>query len=933
MNLRKALTAILPAERVLTRDIDRIAYASDASFYRLVPRAVVQPTTIEEVQHLFALSRSLLVPLVFRAAGTSLSGQSVTDGILVHIGKHWKRAEVLDSGKRMRVEPGVVGAYANRLLRPYGAKLGPDPASINSCMMGGILANNSSGMCCGVAQNSYHTVESLVFVLPDGTVVDTSKPDADSEFVRSAPAIAQGLVALREKILSNAELQQKIRAKYRTKNTTGYSLNAFLDFERPVDIMRHALIGSEGTLGFIAEAVLYTVPELPLRYTGLLFFATIADACAAIEPLRASGAAALELFDGASLRAVQYQPGAPAEIAGLPLSAAAILVEYQAASEAERDACCRAAQQVCTSLALLHAPAFTANEREQAALWTIRKGLLPSVGAVRASGSTVIIEDVAFPVESLANAVTDLQTLFAVHGYNNAIVFGHAKDGNIHFVMTQSFGDANAVERYERFTDDLVSLVVQRYGGALKAEHGTGRNMAPFVETEWGADAYAVMQELKSLVDPLNLLNPGVIINGDPRAHLADLKTFPPVEHEVDMCTECGYCEQICPSRNLTTTPRQRIVVRREIARLDADGLSARQLRREYEYDGLDTCATDGLCSVACPVGINTGDLVKRLRAASQSPFAQQCADGVARNFAAVELGAKAVLHMGHAAAFVGASPVVNAAVQAVERLAGVPLPKWSDAMPKVRREGVPTRRDSRAEFVYFPSCVSRVMGGEPHSAAQPLIETLMLLCHRAGVHLALFEEPRGLCCGMPFFSKGFPHTGAQMQQKTVEALLQHTDNGRLPVVVDSSSCTLELLSKMPEASPLSFVDVSDFVLDVLLQRLPVVQRLGSVAVHPVCSLRRMHKEHKLVAIARACAEHVVVPASVECCAMAGDRGLLFPELTHSAVQPEVAELASSQCDMYVSSNIPCEIAMSSASGQRYMSVLYLVEQATRPVL
>ncbi len=931
MNLREALLAVLPADRVLTRDIDRIAYASDASFYRLVPGAVVQPTTIVEIQRLFEFSRSYGIPLTFRAAGTSLSGQAITDGVLVHIGRDWKRADVLDNGRRVRVGPGVVGAHVNRMLRPYGAKLGPDPASINSCMIGGILANNSSGMCCGVEQNSYHTIESLVFVLPDGTVVDTSLPDADRNFLSQAPALAKGLLRLREKILSNDGLREKIRAKYRTKNTMGYSLNAFVDFDKPVNIMRHLLIGSEGTLGFIAEAIFRSVPDLPLKYTGLLFFTTLADACEAIAPLKESGAAALELFDYASLRAVQNQPSAPSHIAVLPATAAALLVEYQAADEDERSRYCQIADSLCLAMPLLYPPNFTTDERGQAALWSIRKGLLPSVGAVRASGSTVIIEDITFPVEHLAEAVAGLQHVFAVHGYDNAIVFGHAKDGNIHFVITQSFGDTKAIGRYERFMNDLVELVVHRYGGALKAEHGTGRNMAPFVETEWGADAYAVMKELKELVDHRNLLNPGVIINSNPRAHLADLKTFPSVESEVDMCTECGYCEQICPSRTLTTTPRQRIVVRREIARLAAAGQVNSTLSEEYSYAGLDTCAADGLCSMACPVGINTGDLVKRLRSEQYSKRGQQLAHFVAQQFGLVEQCAKAGLHIGHAAAFAFGTPVVNGVLRTVETITGTTLPKWNNAMPKARREGVPTRRDSRAEYVYFPSCTCRVMGSAPDDTSQPLIETMMLLCHRAGVHLALYEEPRGLCCGMPFLSKGFRNAGEDIRARTLDVLLQQTDNGRLPVVTDSSSCALEFKTAKSDSSmPLTFLDSVEFLHDILLPRLAITQRVGSAALHPVCSLRRMYGEPKLMAIAHACAERVVLPVQAECCGMAGDRGLLFPELTQAATQPEAAELAGVRCDMYVSSNIPCEMAMTAATGQRYSSVLYLLEQATR---
>lgn len=937
MTIHNALLADFPAERVLTRALDLAAYASDASFYHLLPRAVVFPVDIGEVQQLFRISQEHRVPLVFRAAGTSLSGQSITDGILVHIGKHWKVLEVLDGGKSVRVGPGVIGAQVNTALRQYSAKIGPDPASIGACMVGGIIANNSSGMCCGVQHNSYHTIESLVFVLPNGTCINTADADADEQFHRVAPSIAQGLLYLKGRIEQQPVLRDRIRAKYHTKNTTGYSLNAFLDYTRAVDIMAHLLVGSEGTLGFIAEAVFRTVPDKPWKYTGLLFFPTVAAACAGIEPLQESGAAALELLDRASLRAVQGRSGVPALLATLPDTAAALLVEYHASTESERHTHAAVAEQVCQLLPLLHSPEWTTDVGKQAQLWSIRKGLLPSVGAVRQSGTTVVIEDVAFPVKHLANAVVELQVLFAKHGYNNAIIFGHAKDGNLHFVITQSFNNAETVTRYEQFVADLVELVVHRYDGALKAEHGTGRNMAPFVETEWGAEAYVIMKELKQCIDPKNLLNPDVIINNNPRAHLANLKTLPPVEREVDMCIECGYCETVCPSRNLTTTPRQRIALRREMARRTARGDTALP-ERDIAYSMLDTCAADGLCGTACPVGINTGELVQRLRAERHATHSKKIAEWIARNSAIAEFAAKMALHSGRALTAVLGVEQLNAGIRFMERRMGIHLPKWSTALPKPRREGVPTYRYAQAEYVYFSSCINRIMGSTPAGEEQPLIETLLTLSARAGVSLAIVEEPRGLCCGMPWFSKGFQDTGRVVLAAAVQALWQHSKHGRLPIVVDMSSCAYEFISCSPlldgvakeQWQALTFLDAVEFGRDVLLPRLPIRRRVPSVALHPVCSLRKRGLTDAIVDIARACADTVVVPQHVECCGMAGDRGLLFPELTASATRAEANDIAEHPCDMYLSSNTPCETAMTAATGRQYVSWMYVVERATK---
>jgi D-lactate dehydrogenase len=503
--LQDRLEQILGKESVLTGAAERIAHAHDGSFYRLVPQAVALARTEDEVAQLFRLSHEISLPLTFRAAGTSLSGQALSDGILVDITRGFSRVSVEDRGGRVRVEPGLIGAQVNRFLAPYRTKMGPDPASIATCRVGGILANNSSGMCCGVEQNAYHTLESLTFLLPSGTRIDTARPDADMELRAREPDLHAGLLDLKRRIEHDAPLAARIRAKYRMKNTTGYGLNAFLDFERAVDIFAHLLIGSEGTLAFISQAVLRTVPDLPHKLTGLLLFPDMHAACAAISPLRGAGARALELMDRASLRSVQGQPGMPAAFAGLGPDAAALLAELQCETAPEADERLSAALAACERLSLLEKASFTGDAVDQARLWRVRSGLFPSVGAVRKSGTTVIIEDVAFPLERLADASLDLTALFAKHGYREAIVFGHAKDGNLHFVITQAFGTQAEIDRYARFIDDLVQLVVGRHGGALKAEHGTGRNMAPFVEAEWGPEAVAIMRRLKQLADPRGL--------------------------------------------------------------------------------------------------------------------------------------------------------------------------------------------------------------------------------------------------------------------------------------------------------------------------------------------------------------------------------------------------------------------------------------------
>ena len=597
---------------------------------------------------------------------------------------------------------------------------------------------------------------------------------------------------MRDRVRSDAALAARIRAKYRIKNTTGYGLNAFLDHELPADILQHLLIGSEGTLGFIAEAVLHTVPDLPVKYTGMLYFADVFAASAAVPALAVADAKAVELMDRASLASIAQAPGAPPVIAGLPAGAAALLVEFQAADASSRGDLEARAAETCAGLRLLMPARFTHDAHEQLGLWKLRKGLFTSVGAIRASGTTVIIEDVAFPAGHLAEATSDLHALFPKHGYDRSIIFGHAKDGNLHFVITQSFNDQAAIDRYARFIDDVVEMVVGRYDGSLKAEHGTGRNMAPFVETEWGPEAVAIMRELKALVDPDHLLNPGVILNDDPRAHLTHLKALPSIPTHADACIECGFCEGVCPSRHHTLTPRQRIVVERELERLavagDREALAA--LAHDAGHDVIDTCAGDSLCSTQCPVLIDTGALVKHLRHARHGRTASTLAAWTATHFDLAEAAVGVALRAGHLAARV----IGDAGVRAISRLVGEGGAQWIAPMPRAARR-TPTGGDAgHADVVFVTSCITRNMGeaalaGEVRREGEvSTAELFMTLCARAHVEVFV-PDATGTCCGVPFSSKGFTEAHEIARTRLRRQLDTWSRGGAVPVVLDTSPC------------------------------------------------------------------------------------------------------------------------------------------------
>ena len=944
MSIAGDLARIIPLQRRKTRLIDRHRYARDASFYRLIPQAVVQVENELEVIKLLEYARTQGIPLVFRAAGTSLSGQAITDGILVEAVQHWRHHHISVNADVISLQPGIIGARANQLLAPWGRKIGPDPASINAAMIGGMVANNASGMCCGVKDNSYHTLASIRAVLPNGYILDTGLPGADTRLAREFPELHAGLLELRDRIRADEKLSARIRDKYSRKNTLGYSLNALLDFEEPAEIMAHLLVGSEGTLGFISEVRFRTLPDEPCKSTALLFFEDIRAATETVIPLRDLGAQALELMDRAALRSVQDEPGMPPELLKLPEDAAALLCEFQAGENDELATIVERASHALQDARILFPPRFTVEQQSRDLYWKIRKGLLPSVGAVRQSGTTVIIEDICFRLEHLADATLDLQELFRRHHYDDAIIFGHAKDGNLHFVISQAFSDAEGGEQYSRFMDDVVRMTVGKYDGALKAEHGTGRNMAPFLETEWGPAAVQIMKELKDLLDPHHILNPGVIINPDPGIHLQNIKPTPSIEAVADRCIECGFCETWCPSNELSMSPRRRIATWREIQMLEAGDFSeretARSLIRDYAFESVDTCAVDGLCALGCPVKIDTGDLTRHFRKERHGLLGLKIAAWTVRHFATVVTLVRAGLNLATPLVRLLGSRWITRMSRGIYRMSGRRIPAWHPYMPRGGRKRPVTKPGANAErrVVYFVACLNRGMDDIPGENWElSTVDALVAVLHAAGIEALFPAQLNDLCCGTPYSSKGYDEAFVQMAVKTVQVLWEASEEGTIPILVDTSPCTYrmkhydeqlegELLEKWQE---LEILDIIEYLHDRVIPELDLQPVPGTAVLHPTCSSIKMGLEDKMLSIARQCAESAEYPDETGCCGFAGDRGFLVPELTSSATMVEAQAVSALHAKAgHFSTSRTCEMGMSEATAQSYSTLIQLVYAA-----
>ena len=922
-----AVERLIPAERRFDDPLSTLAFGTDASFYRLIPKLVVRVEAELEVVDLLKLAGVHQVPVTFRAAGTSLSGQALSDSLLIVLGDNWNGREIRGQGNQIRLQPGVIGAQANAVLAPFQRKIGPDPASINACKIGGIVANNASGMCCGTAQNSYHTLAGIRLVLADGTVLDTEDPLSVTRFFATHADLLAQLNELGKQTRANSALAAKIRHKYRLKNTTGLSLNALVDFDQPLDILSHLLVGSEGTLGFISAVTYNTVPDHPHKASALLVFPDVESCCRAVTVLKQQPVSAVELLDRRSLRSVQDKPGMPEWVKALSDSACALLIESRAASQSLLHEQLQLIMASIADFPLEKQVDFSEDPAVYNLLWKIRKDTFPAVGAVRQTGTTVIIEDVTFPIEQLAEGVNRLLALFDKHSYDEAIIFGHALEGNLHFVFTQGFDSAAEKARYEAFMQDVAHLVAVEFGGSLKAEHGTGRNMAPFVELEWGHDAYQLMWQIKRLLDPQGILNPDVILSDDPQIHLKNLKPLPAADEIVDKCIECGFCEPVCPSKGLTLSPRQRIVIWRDIQAKKRAGIDTFELEAAYQYQGIDTCAATGLCAQRCPVGINTGDLVRQLRARdANSP---RSADWLANNFRRTLQGARVMLHVANGARRALGAPLLTRTSAALSKASQGRLPQWTPAMPQaVQRLQLPAVvEDTRPRVVYLAACVSRAMGPAAGDSEQmSLLDKTRALLEKGGFQVVFPDELDSLCCGQPFASKGYVEQAERKKQELIDALLKASRGGLDPIYCDTSPCTLRLMQDGLDAR-LQLHDPVKFIREQLLDRLHITPQDKPVAVHVTCSTQHLGEAQGLIDIVRRCTSEVVIPEGIHCCGFAGDKGFTTPELNSHALRS--LKSAVQYCEEGISTSRTCEIGLSQHGGIDYHGLVYLLDRVS----
>ena len=928
------IEGFIPKDRVYTDELRRFAWGTDAGFYRLTPQVVVRAKDEQEVSRILATASDLGVPVTFRAAGTSLSGQAISNSVLVVAGKNWEGYSVGEGGETITLQPGIVGAEVNRILKPYGRKFGPDPASIKSAMVGGIVANNASGMSCGVWANSDRVLLSARLVFVDGAVLDTADEASRKAFAESHKALLNEICAIRDEIRADAELSERIRKKYAIKCVTGLNILPFILFDDPFDIILHSVVGSEGTLCFASEVTMRTLPLLPLHKTAMVYFRTIREACEAVVAMRQYNVSAVELLDSRSLTAAGDKTGE-----GLT----ALLVEIEDAEQAALEEKVVKVMAELEKFDTVTGVNFTDDEAERAKYWAVRSGIFPMVGGLRKEGTTCMIEDIAFHIEDLPQATEELSELLDRCGYDDSCIYGHALEGNYHFIINQDFSTESEVARYKQLIEEVAELVVDRYDGSLKAEHGTGRNMAPFVEREWGAKAYAMMQRVKRAFDSENILNPGVIFNDDKECYIKNFKALTiltPAEDaseevremykQLNRCIECGFCEVNCVSCGYTLSSRTRMVLQREIARLEALGEEKERLallKKGYAHYGNDTCAGDGLCSKSCPMGINMSELTHELRRREMGAMGNKVGAFVADHFGGVKSVLRGVLATANIAHTVLGSSVMSLVGKGLHK--GLKMPLWTPSLPKNYRfkDGRVERTQHRDKVVYFPSCINQTMGTEKASRhCRPLVEEMMSLFAKAGYEVILPKDMESLCCGTIWESKGMPEVADAKLAELEEALWRASKHGEYDVVCDQSPCLYRMKHRIKRVL---LYDSAEFVWEKMRDRLEFHQGDTPIAIHLTCSTRKMGIEAAVEGLARLCSSKVLLPEGVGCCGFAGDKGMTHPELNKYALRKLRKQIEENGIEVGYSNSRTCEIGLATNAGVPYRSIIYLVNAHT----
>lgn len=915
---------------VLTSAFDRGRYATDASIYQIMPRAVLVPKTWEDVEAALDFAKTEGIALLPRGGGTSQSGQTVNDALVIDFSRHLNKVLDYDAQNgRLRVQPGMVLDNLNRQLKADGWWYPVDVSTASRATLGGMAANNSCGsrsIRYGKMQDNVHGLEAM---LADGTV---------RLFQAAQPAEALDADMLALAAHERDEIAQRFPSVLR--RVGGYNIDALLG---DAPDMGQLLVGSEGTLAITRSLNLKLSPVLTTKTLGVCHFPTFHAAMDAAQHIVKLGPVAVELVDHNMIRLgrdiEQFRPIVNSFVRGNP--EALLLVEFAETPEENR--------RRLTALGDLMAdlgfrwndpgkqeggvveaedPAF------QTRIWGVRTQGLNIMMSMRSEGKPVsFVEDCAVPLEHLADFTANLTDVFRKHG-TDGTWYAHASVGLLHVRPVLNLRQDLGLRQMRAIAEEAFDLVAA-YKGSHSGEHGDGIVRSEFHERMYGARMVRTFETIKDRFDPDGVLNPGKIVRApkmDDRAITRWPDAYRPQTPEtvfdwsawpgglsgaVEMCNNNGACRKavggvMCPSFRVTGLEKDLTRGRANVLRLALTRqLGPDAFASNKMAEAMELCVGCKACKSECPMSIDMAKMKTEVQAAR-----------VARN--GLKLRDRVIASLPVTAPIAAkVAPVANA-LQGFAGLAGF---SKSRSLPKFQ---TPFKGKADGEVLLFADTFNRHFDPETLYAAQRVIE-------RSGRSVGVLSvKGRPLCCGRTYLSAGLPDKARAELRRTTDAFRAALDAGKVIVGLEPS-CTLIFRDEAPNLVPDWTEEDGAKILtfaEYIAQNLPEGLSLPDteVLVHGHCHQKAMGVAQATVDALNAVEGAAATMIESSCCGMAGPFGY---QAETEDVSRQMAELslapairAASKDTLIVADGFSCRCQLKDTTDRKANSLAILLDQA-----
>jgi len=889
---------------------NRGRYATDASFYQIMPAGVVVPKTVEEALRALAICRDQGRIVTPRGGGTSQCGQTVNDGIVIDFSKHLNRIVSLDvDNKTCVVEPGIVLDDLNRQLKPHGLWFPVDVSTASRATIGGMAGNNS----CGGRSLRYGTMRdntiAMDAALADGTRLHFGEVPRD--LVNLNPAdkgrdLFFDMLALGEReAMEISERFPKVQ-----RRVGGYNLDALVP-RNAANNMAHLLVGSEGTLAFTTQVELKLWPIIRNKVLGVCHFGSFYEAMDAAQHLVKLRPIAVELVDRTMLslgrEIAMFQPIIATAVRGDP--DAVLIVEFAEEDQAENLRRLKQLGELMTDLGF----GWNHSQRKWGGVVEITEPALQNgIAEFRAAGLNVMmsmkqegkpvsfVEDCAVPLPHLADYTERLNTIFARHG-TRGTMYAHASEGCLHVRPVLNLKLEKDVKAMRAIAEETFEMV-REYKGSHSGEHGDGLMRSEFHEAMFGARITGDFREVKHRFDPENILNPGKIVDPPkmddrtlfrymPDYRVPELKTkldwsaYPGsgggFQGAVEMCNNNGACRKLeggvmCPSYRATRNEKDVTRGRANTLRLAISGqLGPDALSSDKMMDTLKLCVSCKACRHECPTGVDMAKMKIEVLAARAARHGLSLRDrlvGFLPHYAALASRVAPLANLRNRSKLLRAL---------FEKFAGISARR---ALPAFRRDVFNSDAEAVGpadgrEVVLFADTFNRAYERENLDAA---LRVLVEGGYR--VHIPKpADSGRPLCCGRTFLSAGLVDNARAELDRLVATYAPFAARG-VPIVGLEPSCLLtlrdELLSLRSDVSAKS-ISAHALLFEEFLVReaeagrlsLPLGPIAGKALLHGHCHQKSFGAFKPVEKILRLVPDLKVETIESSCCGMAGAFG------------------------------------------------------------